>query len=108
MFKESLCKALQDQNSSPEQVKNILFDLGGVIVNTQLQRTIVAFQKLGVVDIARYYTLQSQNEMFTQWEKGEISPHAFCNAIRSQTHITATDAEITEAWCAMVLDFPTS
>ena len=54
-------------------VKNILFDLGGVLFHIDYQRTIDAFKKLGITDFEKHFTQHQQNDLFDAFETGKIS-----------------------------------
>ena len=51
-------------------IKNILFDLGGVLFHIDYQRTIDAFKKLGITDF-EYFTQHQQNDLFDAFETGK-------------------------------------
>lgn len=87
-------------------IKNIIFDLGGVILNLDYSRTQKAFEDLGVRNITGFFSQAKQSRLFDDFETDKSSPADFRNAIRENTGITATDAEIDAAWNAMLLDLP--
>ena len=87
-------------------VKNIIFDLGGVILNIDYKLTANAFQKLGIKNYNDLYTQFNQVDIFDKLEKGEITPSYFYNEIRRMSNLDLTDEQITNAWNAMLLDFP--
>lgn len=85
---------------------NIIFDLGGVILNIDYHRTISAFQNLGLKDFEAKYSQLQQTELFDNYEKGEISSASFRNRIRSVFEKDLSDNVIDNAWNAMLLDLP--
>ena len=87
-------------------VKNIIFDLGGVIINLNYQLTRKAFEILGVANFNDLYTQHHANPLFEQLEVGAIEPEAFYEALRQATGLTLTNSQIETAWNAMLLDFP--
>lgn len=87
-------------------IKNIVFDLGGVLLNLDFQLTQQAFVDLGVEDFDSYYTKAKQTGLFNSFETGKITEGEFCNQLRILTGINASDNEIVNAWNAMLLDFP--
>lgn len=89
-----------------QNIKNIIFDLGGVILNIDLKQTELAFEKLGVKEFKQYYTLQALTPLFEQFEIGEISPEVFYERFRKLAGMQLTDEQIKEAWNALLLDFP--
>ena len=87
-------------------VKNIIFDLGGVILEIDTQRSIDAFRRLGFGNFEEIFTRFKQNELFDKLEKGQIKPNIFRNEIRKYISKNVTDHEIDTAWNAMLLGFP--
>lgn len=92
--------------TDPKNFTNIIFDLGGVLLNIDYHRTIEAFGKLGFGDFSSAYTQLNQTELFDRFERGEISPDDFRAGIRSSLSTAVTDRQIDDAWNAMLLDLP--
>ena len=87
-------------------IKNIIFDLGGVIMNISYQKTLNEFKKIGVTNIEEFYTQTAQVELFDKFDKGLISPQEFRDEIRNRTSARLSDQIIDNAWNAMFLDLP--
>jgi putative hydrolase of the HAD superfamily len=87
-------------------VKNIIFDLGGVLINLNYQLTRKAFENLGVANFNDLYTQHHANPLFEQLEVGAIEPEAFYEALREATGLTLSNDQLETAWNAMLLDFP--
>ena len=87
-------------------VKNIIFDLGGVLLNLDYQLTRAAFENLGVVNFNAFYTQHAANPLFENLEVGAIVPEAFYEALREATGLSLTNDQLETAWNAMLLDFP--
>ncbi len=87
------------------RIKNIIFDLGGVIININFQNTINAFRKLGLSNFETLYSLKKQSGLFDLLETGNIAPESFYSEIR-KLKPNVTDQDIKLAWCAMLLDMP--
>jgi putative hydrolase of the HAD superfamily len=88
-------------------IKNIIFDLGRVLLNLDFEASIKAFQELGlktdVLDNKQAYS----DPVFYELEVGRISPKEFCNRVRKVlNNPDATDLQIENAWYAMILDIP--
>lgn len=90
------------------RIKNIIFDLGGVLLNLDFAKTFRAFEALGVKEFATYFAQSHSNPLFAQLEKGEISPVDFYRQFRLTTGVDASNEEIAHAWNAMLLDFRTT
>jgi glucose-1-phosphatase len=93
--------------NDPRHFPNIIFDLGGVLLNIDYHLTIKAFEKLGFKDFSDTYTQLAQSELFDKFERGEITPEEFRHGIRPSLQAGVTDAEIDGAWNVMLLDLPT-
>ncbi len=91
---------------SLDGIKNIIFDLGGVLLNLDFNKTQQAFINLGVTNFDVYYTKAKQNGLFDLYETGKLTESEFCNELRNLTRILASNIEIIDAWNAMLLDFP--
>lgn len=89
-----------------EGIKNIIFDLGGVILNLDFGLTKQAFENLGIQNFDDHYSKAKQTGIFDKFEKGLINEEEFCEMLRQQTQIIASNNEIVSAWNAMLLDFP--
>ena len=87
-------------------IKNIIFDLGGVLLNLDYQLTKDAFIRLGVKDYDNHFTQADQSTLFDAFETGKIAEQEFHDELRSLTGINFTREEILTAWNAMLLDFP--
>lgn len=88
-------------------IKNIIFDLGGVILDIDFDRTANAFKSLGINNFEVLYSKATQSKLFENLEKGNLSPDEFRQEIRSLTSINISDFQINEAWNAILLDFST-
>lgn len=92
----------------PKDYQNIIFDLGGVILNIDYQLTIRAFEQLGLDDFASRYSQAIQSGLFDQYERGEISSAEFRDQIRLAFNSQIDNRKIDSAWNSMLLDLPIS
>jgi len=88
------------------EIDNIIFDLGGVLLNLDYNLTIKAFEDLGIADFNKIYSKAQQSGLFSSFEVGEISDSEFFQGIRKLGGISSRDEEISAAWNSMLLDFP--
>lgn len=86
-------------------IKNIVFDLGGVLLNLDFEKSFAAFEALGVSDFQEHFRQTHSNPLFAKLETGYITPPDFYAAFRHETGIAASDEEIASAWNSMLLDF---
>src|ERR1043166_1865383 len=82
--------------------KAIIFDLGGVIINLDQDRTLRAFKRLGV-DLDQ---INENHPIFKEFEIGKIDADGFRNQIRAISRKKIADNVINEAWNKMLLDIP--
>ncbi len=88
-------------------IKNIIFDLGNVLLNLDFKASIKAFHQLGLnpelVDNSQAYS----DPVFYKFGTGRISPTEFRKRLRILLQNTqATDEQLDRTWCAMILNIP--
>jgi FMN phosphatase YigB (HAD superfamily) len=87
-------------------IKNIIFDLGGVLLNIDYYKVVTGFEALGIPDFESWYSQKNQIALFDKLETGHISPEDFRHEMRNHIPGLVADAEIDAAWNAILLDFP--
>lgn len=87
-------------------IKNIIFDLGGVILNINYHATSEAFTKLGVHNFNELYSQFHGSDLFNNLETGHVSVEEFLATMHKYVPEGVTDEQIVAAWNAMLLDFP--
>ena len=85
-------------------IKNIIFDLGGVILNLNYKATLNSFIELGINNFDDLYNQKKQSELFNNFEKGLISSRTFIYELQKIKN--SKDQSIINAWNAMLLDLP--
>lgn len=86
--------------------KNLIFDIGDVIIDIDYKVTIAEFQKLALVDFSAIVSYSKQNPIFDLLETGKITAQQFRNELRQFLKPGTTDEEITAAWNAILIDYP--
>ncbi len=86
-------------------IKNIIFDLGGVLLNIGYNNTSIAFKNLGIENFDEMFSQFKSNDLFEKLETGNISEDDFYKEIKKASPVALTDREINTAWDAMLLDF---
>ena len=86
-------------------VKNILFDLGGVLFHIDYQRTIDAFKNLGINDFEKHFTQHQQDDLFDAFETGKINQKFFVKTLQDSLP-ACSYKEIVDAWNAMLITLP--
>ncbi|MFN8229608.1 MAG: HAD family phosphatase [Bacteroidia bacterium] len=87
-------------------IKNIIFDLGGVIINLDINKSIQEFNKISTIPFQDIYTQANQTQLFNDFDKGLISPINFFENLKQLIRFNGDDYLLYEAWNAMLLDFP--
>jgi len=87
-------------------IKNIIFDLGGVIIDIDYNRTAEAFRRLGAFNFDTVYTQSKQDHLFDDYEVGRIDSNSFRQTLQKKLDIQVNDEEFDSAWNAMLLDLP--
>lgn len=83
-------------------IKNIIFDLGGVVLNLDQEKTLRAFKKLG----ADLDELNHESSLFLDFEVGKISSEQFIHQLHVHLKGEAGNDQIVKAWNNMLLDLP--
>lgn len=87
-------------------IKNLLFDLGGVIMDIRRENCVEAFEKLGLVDADSLLGEYSQAGVFAGIENGSLTPDEFHRQIRDIIGRDVTDRQIDEAFQKFLIGIP--
>jgi HAD superfamily hydrolase (TIGR01509 family) len=94
-------------------IKNIIFDLGGVIMDIDVKHTLKAFSKLGIKNIENYFGHGFAASFFSDHESGKISDEEFLKEIKKlltqegvDEAVEISDEAVIDAWNALLLQFP--
>lgn len=93
-------------NNPPSAIKNILFDLGGVILDLNVNKTLEGFLDLGFPKELLNYPENFHTDIFYKYETGKISTGEFRDAIRNYSGVSFSDKDFDEVWCSMLLRVP--
>lgn len=87
-----------------QNVRNIIFDLGGVLFNIDFSLTEKAFTELGIKDFRSFFNQYHSNDLFVKLETG-MEEHLFYEDFRTVTGLQLSNEQIKNAWNALLLDF---
>lgn len=87
-------------------IQNLLFDLGGVIMDIKKDNCVQALRELGFRNPDEYLGDYSQKGPFGQLEQGLITPDQFRAFVRSQIDGPVTDAQIDDAFNEFLIGIP--
>ncbi|HEY5368806.1 MAG TPA: HAD family phosphatase [Hanamia sp.] len=88
-----------------QKIENIIFDLGGVLLDINYHLTRVAFEDLGITNFDSMYSQANADHLFQKLETGKISEEDFYTEFNQRTGLHLTASEIKTAWNAMLLEF---
>lgn len=88
------------------EYKNIIFDLGGVLLNIDYNLTTKAFSDMGVENFNELFSKANQTQLFDLYEKGKISSDEFRARVKTYLKNNNSNSDIDNAWNCMLLDFP--
>jgi putative hydrolase of the HAD superfamily len=94
------------RDNHKNEIKNILFDWGGVITDLHLESTKKAFRDLGLAIFDEHVPHDPLDKVFIPFETGNISPEEFRNSIRKLSPNPLSDISIDGAWNAMLGALP--
>lgn len=89
-----------------KSVKNLVFDLGGVILDLAVNKTIDAFADLAGISGEKATSIFHTSPEFNLYEKGGMTDQQFRDFLKSAYTPNASDAEIDNAWNQMLRGIP--
>jgi putative hydrolase of the HAD superfamily len=87
----------------PKEIRNIIFDFGGVLFDIDYHLPVKAFQNLGFHDFHEVYAQAAQTDIFDKLETGKVSEEEFYNYLHSFVP-DASRLEVEDAWNCILLD----
>lgn len=87
-------------------IKNLMFDLGGVIMDIRRQNCVEAFKRLGMADPDEFLGEYCQAGPFAAIENGSATPAEFRDAIRRIIPGDVSDSSIDEAFGRFLIGIP--
>ena len=89
----------------PNQIKNIIFDLGGVIMDLDIEKTKKSLALLGFEESMFHLNDPEHNNIFVRLERGQVTEKAFFENLRKLTGKPVAENVLKEAWNGMIADF---
>jgi glucose-1-phosphatase len=87
-------------------IRNIIFDFGGVILDIDPQQTINTLKNQGVKNVEVFSTPEFQEQVMNKFERGILTPELFREKVRFFLDSKMSDQHIDDAWNALLLDIP--
>lgn len=95
-------------NSTPDlrHIKNLIFDLGQVLLPVDGRLTFEAFADLGLHGLREQLKEDGHEGLLFAFERGEMTPDEFRQRVNQHLPRPASKQAIDKAWNAMLLDYP--
>lgn len=87
-------------------IRNILFDLGGVILDINVSATQQKFYELGLPSLFMQYPENMLTDLFFKYETGKLSTEEYRDEVRRISGLNLSNESIDEAWNAMLVGIP--
>jgi FMN phosphatase YigB (HAD superfamily) len=87
-------------------IKNIIFDLGGVLMNIDFKRTFDAFEIIGFRGAEQAFQDPDINRLCMDFETGVYCSIEMRRKFREITGFKCSDIQFDKAWNALLMDFP--
>jgi len=88
-----------------QNIKAIIFDLGGVLLDLDFEKVSISFKTLGVEKFDEIYSQHKYYPVFENLETGKIGEDEFCSDLKKYTVKTITNADVTQAWNSILVEF---
>ncbi len=89
------------------KIKNLVFDIGNVLVDIDYDVMVAEFQKLAREDFGQLVSYSHQYPVFDLMDKGQLSSTEFREALRKYLKHGVSDMEIDQAWDSILIAYPT-
>ncbi|MDE6299208.1 MAG: HAD family phosphatase [Muribaculaceae bacterium] len=89
-----------------KKYKNIIFDLGGVVIDIERDHAVQGLRSLGVADAERLLGEYAQQGIFLQLETGEITSSEFYDRLLPLCRPGTTTSDIRRAFEQFLTDIP--
>lgn len=88
------------------QYETLIFDLGGVIIDLDISRTLGEFATLSGMTMDEAQEFYGTHSGFLEYETGQLTDTEFRQGVYKALHLSCSDAEFDKAWNAMLAGLP--
>lgn len=89
-----------------KDLRNIVFDLGGVIIDLDRDQAVRRFEEIGVSDAEQLIDAYEQKGVFLELENGTIGVDEFCTKLSDHVGRFLSFQDIEWAWMGFIIDIP--
>jgi len=93
-------------NTTLEGIKNIVFDLGGVLITLDREEAVNRFKKAGLENAAELLNAYHQKGIFLELEEGKLSMEEFYEAVRQEAGRYISNETIDYGWMGFLKELP--
>jgi putative hydrolase of the HAD superfamily len=94
------------QNLALKGIKNIVFDLGGVLITLDRAEAVRRFEEAGLKNAAELLDPYHQKGVFLELEEGKLSQEAFYEAVCKEAGRFISNETIDHAWMGFLKEVP--
>lgn len=87
-------------------IKNIIFDFGGVVLDIDPQLTINELVNLGFDNFEKLLLPEFTEDIIGKFDRGILTPEVFRRKIKTYLNLDITDQQLDSAWNALLYDIP--
>ena len=88
------------------RIKNIIFDLGGVLLDLDVHRCLECLEGIGLHEVRQWMTGTNEKGFFKEYECGTLTTEQFRDRIREEVGRELLDEEIDRIWNSMLKEIP--
>jgi len=94
------------QNTTLEGIKNVVFDLGGVLITLDREEAVNRFKRAGLENAAELLNAYHQKGIFLELEEGKLSKEEFYEAVRREAGKFISNETIDYGWMGFLKETP--
>jgi len=94
------------QSTTLQGIKNIVFDLGGVLITLDRSEAVNRFKKAGLTNAEELLNAYHQRGIFLELEEGKLSREEFYEAVRKEAGKFVSNETIEYGWMGFMKEMP--